>query len=516
MKEIGFLKTGSIESGFSVRLDSKISIETLRIGDFVAIEGELHDFFGIIEDLQIASSNEDVFFEPPENSIQASIIKGNFVYSEALVSPYLMMEKGTKRLTAVKTIPGHFSKVRKATGEDLKRIFEGESSSAFYVGTPLTMEEPVYIPLDKLCMRNNAIFGITGSGKTFLARIIFSGIVSKKISSLLIFDMHNEYGKFAKSEKGKLSGLSALFPSKVKVFDVSETNKDADDYITIPYKDITAGDIEMLSSILNFSEKSGETAHIIQRKKGTGWLGYVLSLEGTGEKELAQIAETLGVNASALSALIRHVSKIKSLGFVKDTDEESSIKKMLEYLKVGVSVVVQFSGKAASSRLAYFTVANVISRRIHEEFVDMSEEERKDKRVMIVIEEAHKLLSTESKEKNIFGVIAREMRKFNVTLFVIDQRPSEIDPEVLSQVGTRFVLQLMDEKDMNAVFQGVGGGSRLRKILRTLQPREALAFGYAVNMPIAIRIREYGEEFFKEVKEKKTKSFAEKAENDLY
>ncbi|MCD6427975.1 MAG: ATP-binding protein [Caldisericaceae bacterium] len=513
---IGFLKSGSLESGFIVRLSGDVNPETLRIGDFVVINGELYDYFGIIEDLVITSSSEDVFFDPPESEYEKEALKGTFIFSEALVSPYLMVEKGTGSVVSVKTIPQHFSPVKKALAEDFAKIFGENVENAFSVGTPLTMEEPIYISLKELSKRNNAIFGITGSGKTFLARIIFSGMIKQNVSSLLIFDMHNEYGRFAKSEdKKKIKGLKAIFDNKVKVFDVSKKNEDADEFITIPYKDIKAADVEMLSTILNFSDKSAETAFIIERKKGTGWLEYVLSLEGLGEKELAERAEEIGVNASALGALVRHLLKFKRLGFIKNTNEESSVRKILKYLKAGVSVVVQFSGNAASNPLAYFTVANVISRRIHDEFVNMSEEEREKSRVMIVIEEAHKLLSTESKEKNIFGTIAREMRKFNVTLFIVDQRPSEIDADVLSQVGTRFVLQLMDEKDMNAVFQGVGGGAKLKKILRTLQPREALVFGYAVRMPIAVRVREYGEEFFKEMEEG-SKIPTDEAEEDLF
>ncbi len=512
---IGFLKAGSLEGGFVVRIRGNVNTETLRIGDFVVIEGNLYDYFGIIEDLVITSSSEDVFFDPPETEYQIEALKGTLIFSEAVVSPYLMVEKGTGSVMSVKTIPRHFSEVKRASGADLAKIFGKNSEKAFSIGTPLTMEDPVYISLKKLSERNNAIFGITGSGKTFLARIVFSGMIKQNVSSLLIFDMHNEYGRFAKSEKGNINGLKALFPSRVKVFDVSKKNKDADEFITIPYKDIKAADVEMLSTILNFSDKSAETAFIIERRKGTGWLEYVLSLEGISEKELAERAEEIGVNPSALGALVRHLLKFKRLGFIKNTNEESSVKKILKYLKAGISVVVQFSGDAASSPLAYFTVANVISRRIHDEFVNMNEKEREKSRVMIVIEEAHKLLSTESKEKNIFGTIAREMRKFNVTLFIVDQRPSEIDAEVLSQVGTRFVLQLMDEKDMNAVFQGVGGGTKLKKILRTLQPREALLFGYALPMPIAVRVREYGKEFFEEMNSG-PKIPPDEAEKDLF
>ena len=428
-----------------------------------------------------------------------------------------MVERSTNKIYTVKTIPEHFSEARKANAEDLEKIFMSNTDKPFYVGSPLTMDEQkIFVDLEKLCKRNNAIFGITGSGKTFLGRIVFSGIIKEKVASLLIFDMHNEYGRYAKSERNRrIQSLKSLFPSKVKVFDVSTKNTDADDYITIPFKDVTPGDVATIARILNFSDKSEETAYIIWRHEGTNWLRYTLSLRNLTEKELAEKAERLGVNSAALSALIRHLSRLNSLDFLKDVDEEGSIEQILQNLRNGISVVVQFSGKAANNMLAYFTVANIITRRIHDRYASLQEGQREKSRIMIVIEEAHKFLSTDLKEQNVFGTIAREMRKFNVTLFIIDQRPSEIDPEVLSQVGTRFVMQLMDERDMDAVFQGAGGGSKLKKILRSLQPQESLLFGYALPMPVAMRVRTYGEDFFSEVKEKQKRRAIDEA-NDLY
>ncbi|MGC9125333.1 MAG: ATP-binding protein, partial [Caldisericaceae bacterium] len=332
-----------------------------------------------------------------------------------------------------------------------------------------------------------------------LAKIVFSGIIKNDVASLLIFDMHNEYGRSSRNEEGAPSqSLKSFFGEKVKVFDVAN-NQDADDLITIPYKDIDPEDVALVSEILHFSEKSEETAILVRRQKGNNWLKFIFSLQGKSDEEIGKISESIGVNAAALSALIRHTTRLSELDFLTQSDEESSISRILKYLRSGTSVVVQFSGKHKNNPLVYFLVANIITRRIHSEFEKMTDDERKNIRAMIVIEEAHKFLSTSLKERNIFGIIAREMRKFNVTIFVIDQRPSEIDPEVLSQVGTRFVLQLMEEGDVDAVFQGVGGGSRLKRILRSLQPREALLFGFAVQMPVAMKVRVFGKEFIDEI-----------------
>ena len=112
---------------------------------------------------------------------------------------------------------------------------------------------------------------------------------------------------------------------------------------------------------------------------------------------------------------------------------------------------------------------------------------------MIVIEEAHKFLSPSIASQTIFGTIARELRKFNVTLMVIDQRPSAIDSEVMSQIGTRLTCLLDNDRDVEAVLSGTPGSRELRAVLSRLESKQqALIFGHALPMPVVIRTRDYG------------------------
>ena len=98
------------------------------------------------------------------------------------------------------------------------------------------------------------------------------------------------------------------------------------------------------------------------------------------------------------------------------------------------------------------------------------------------------------------GTIARELRKYNVTLLIVDQRPSGIDPEVMSQVGTRVTALLDDEADIRAVFMGVSGASELRQVLARLDTRQqALILGHAVPMPVVVQTRTYGPGLYAEV-----------------
>jgi uncharacterized protein len=100
----------------------------------------------------------------------------------------------------------------------------------------------------------------------------------------------------------------------------------------------------------------------------------------------------------------------------------------------------------------------------------------------------------------IFGTIAREMRKYFVTLLVIDQRPSGIDREIMSQIGTRITALINDEKDIDAIFTGVSGGQGLRAVLAKLDSKQqALVLGHAVPMPVVVRTRPYDQKFYEEI-----------------
>jgi len=143
-------------------------------------------------------------------------------------------------------------------------------------------------------------------------------------------------------------------------------------------------------------------------------------------------------------------------------------------------------------------VANLLTRRIYDRYREMvdiatSADTKKPDQLVITIEEAHRFLSPEISSQTIFGKIAREMRKYNVTMLVIDQRPSGIDEEVMSQLGTKITCLLDNEKDVDTVLTGVSGKSELKAVLSKLESKQqALIFGHALPMPVVVKVREYG------------------------
>ena len=124
----------------------------------------------------------------------------------------------------VKTIPPHFAPVLEATKQDIALIFGDErdpSKRYFTIGNPLDMDAPVCLDLDRLTERSNGIFGKTGTGKTFLTRLVLAGLIHHDKAVNIIFDMHSEYGLQARKEDNHESfvkGLKTLFPEKVVIF----------------------------------------------------------------------------------------------------------------------------------------------------------------------------------------------------------------------------------------------------------------------------------------------------------
>jgi len=153
----------------------------------------------------------------------------------------------------------------------------------------------------------------------------------------------------------------------------------------------------------------------------------------------------------------------------------------------------------------YMLVANMLARRIYQRYqekteVAMAGQVTPPTPLVITIEEAHKFLNHEIANQTIFGEIAREMRKYNVTLLVIDQRPSAIDEEIMSQLGTKITCLLDNERDIDSVLAGVSGKNDLKTVLARLAPKQqALIFGHAVPMPVAsdraigVRLKSYEE-----------------------
>src|SRR5258708_37776113 len=116
----------------------------------------------------------------------------------------------------VKPIPSHFMPVEIAEASDINDVFGNEDATHFNIGSPLELEQTqVNLNLRRLVERSSGVFGKSGTGKSFLTRIILSGVIKRDMVGNLIFDMHNDYGWEMQDQRGPQNkGLRQLFPPK--------------------------------------------------------------------------------------------------------------------------------------------------------------------------------------------------------------------------------------------------------------------------------------------------------------
>lgn len=516
---LGIVSGGALSKGLSIKLDRGAVVEGMAVGRYVVVHGQTgRRFFSIITDVALDSTNPAIEKTPPDTSdpFLAQVYQGTSAFGRLEVSPMLVLDEGADEPKPVKTVPAHFSPVYEATEEDVNRVFGAADERHFYVGTPLDMENVrVCLNLDRLVERSSGVFGKSGTGKTFLSRTLLAGIIRHNVAVNLIFDMHNEYGWESEGEgRYRVKGLRQLFPASVSVMTLDRESSDRrgskwDYEIQIGYDQIEPEDVDMLSSLMALSDVQVGALYELRRRLGPNWIARLLE-EGDdeaafeGSAALDVLVEEGKLAPGTLGAIQRKLGLFRRFGFLRPKVHEDVVGKIMDYLGRGMNVVLEF-GRYGSNLEAYILVANYLTRRIHQQYVQRKEaalgrQSEEPRPLVITIEEAHKFLDPAIARQTIFGTIARELRKYNVTLLIVDQRPSGIDGEVMSQIGTRVTALLDNEPDIQAVFTGVAGSVQLRQVLARLDTRQqALILGHAVPMPVVVQTRPYGPDLYAEV-----------------
>lgn len=528
--DLGVVVSGSLTRGVEVKIDASVLVEDVVVGRYVTIEGEKHRFFGMITDVSLETIDPSISIMPPDISdpFIAKVIAGTATYGKLRVLPMLTIGGDAASILEgpqpAKIVPAHFSGVKLASQRDVELVFGAEDERRFYVGTPLDMETKVCLDISEFVKRSNGVFGKSGTGKTFLTRLLLVGMLQKGAAASLVFDMHSEYGWEGRTERGyKVKGLKQLFPSKVAIFTLDEESSrrrrvSTDVVVRIGYNEIEPEDIELLRQTLNLTEASIQAVYQLARELGDRkWLETVLNLNDDDSK---QLISKLNIHDSTYRNLRRGLDNLRRFSFLVSRAPDNSVRRILEYLDRGINVILEFG--RFDDFAAYILVANLLSRRIYDKYRESAERELGGEvapahPLVITIEEAHRFLNPEVSSRTIFGRIAREMRKYNVTLLVIDQRPSGIDGEVMSQLGTKIICLLDDERDIDSVLTGAAGKNELKSVLSKLETKQqALIFGHAVPMSVVIKTREYGTaESYKELGFLEAAELKKKVEKDI-
>ena len=376
---------------------------------------------------------------------------------------------------------------------------------------------------DKFFQRHAAILGSTGSGKSWSVALILERAAALKSANLIVFDMHGEYSTLCEEENPIAQQYHIAGPG-----DLGGSNPNS---LFIPYWLLNRE--EMLALILDRSDDNAPnqaarfTEHVRTLKEQT--------LRSEGKKE---VLETFTVDSpipydidSLLSCLnydnvemvpkenasgtkqgpwygklSRFIGRLKAkiddrrCGFMFQPPEECNDYGWLENMLMKLFTVsenqrdikiIDFS-EVPSDVLPIIT--GVLARLLYNIQFWMDKEARHP--LTIVCDEAHLYLpvrdAAEAAEKRAleaFERIAKEGRKYGVSLLVVSQRPSDVSRTILSQCNNFLVLRLTNDQDQSVVKRLLPESMvGITDILPLLDLGEALLLGDSILLPTRIKL----------------------------
>ena len=375
---------------------------------------------------------------------------------------------------------------------------------------------------DKFFQRHAAILGSTGSGKSWSVALILERAAALKSANLIVFDMHGEYSTLCEGDKPIAQQYHIAGPG-----DLDGSNPNS---LFIPYWLLNRE--EMLALILDRSDDNAPnqaarfTEHVRTLKEQTlknegktevletftvdspipydiNSLLDELNKDDTGTKTGASGKEVKGDWNGRLTRFIgRLKAKIddRRCGFMFQPPEECNAYGWLENMLMKLFAVsesqrgikiIDFS-EVPSDVLPIIT--GVLARLLYNIQFWMDKDARHP--LTIVCDEAHLYLpvrdAAEAAEKRAleaFERIAKEGRKYGVSLLVVSQRPSDVSRTILSQCNNFLVLRLTNDQDQSVVKRLLPESMvGITDILPLLDLGEALLLGDSILLPTRIKL----------------------------
>lgn len=384
-----------------------------------------------------------------------------------------------------------------ADRHDLTRVYAPPALATVKVGT--LYQDPAVAArfrVDDLLSKHFLIAGATGSGKSCALTAILQRILDDyKHAHIVVLDVHNEY-------------LTA-FGDKAEAINLNNFNLP---FWLLNFQELTAAltssdeyrdaEIEILGEAVvnakrrysdNASQravrKTVEPAHMTVETPAPFRLSDVIAHidERLGKVDRAQATlpyRRLKTRIETMVADQRYNFMFGSLT-VQDTMSEI-LSRLFRVPSEGRPITVIDLSVVPPEILD--VVISVISRLAF----DLAVWSKGNLPTLLVCEEAHRYAPAgEHRQfaptRQALGRIAKEGRKYSISLALVTQRPSELDPTILSQCSTAIALRLSNERDQQVMRASTHEGLLdLLDFLPLLGDREAIVVGQGVSMPMRI------------------------------
>ena len=391
----------------------------------------------------------------------------------------------------VSVFPSIESSVFLATAEDLAQVYAPSGTASVPVGTIYQAESvPAYLRIDDLMGKHFSIVGTTGSGKSCAVATILRAVIDHNPSAhVMLLDPHNEYAH--------------AFAERAVVLN-------PDDGLRLPY---WLFNFEELAEIVLGSERSDlEQRKILaetvlaakQAQFSKNGLDKVGSVDTPVPYRMSDVLihldramgalnrpESLGA-FQTVQARITQLQNDSRYAFVFGhhlnlRDDMSEILSHLFRIPVDGKPITILDISAVPSEVLNVVVSLVC--RLTFDFAMWSEDAIP---ITIVCEEAHRYAPRDKElgfepAKRALSRIAKEGRKYGVSLCVVTQRPSDLAPSLLSECNTMFALRMTNHDDQDILRDALSEASHgLMNFLPALRNGEAIAVGEGVSMPMRI------------------------------
>jgi uncharacterized protein len=447
------------------------SSRPLSVGEYIIIDSQDGKILGLVEKSIISSDaltdvrNFDEAIESKEVAELNSRDK-NYKVKIGILGFLDRLQKGHVILPAVPPLPG--TTVLEATEEDLGTIFAPAGAEWIRIGTLLRNAGiEAKINVNKIVSRHIAILAMTGMGKSNLVSLVAKHVGSLN-GTLVIFDYHNDYENL----------------------DVSKIN-----YMTTKINPRLLP-ADKLAEVIELRENADKQQRVL-RESFTESVKQAKDFWTALEENVSSFGHTTKGYADSAGRVLDKIDDTKHrFSDILDPDCGNPVD-LIKEGRVNVLSVAELSERQANAALAYY-LQELLQQRKESVWEKKGKRSQKTHQrflapIFVIIEEAHVFIpkGEHTDTKYWASKVAREGRKFGIGLGIVSQRPRNIDPNVLSQMGSLAIMKIIQDDDQSQIASAAESLSKdLLSQLPSLNIGDAVLVGQWVNLPAIVHVDE--------------------------
>ena len=360
---------------------------------------------------------------------------------------------------------------------------------------------PAMVKIDEMLGKHFAILGTTGTGKSCTVALILRRILEKNPQAhILLLDVHREYAQ-------SFRGLSEIITPDNMALPFWLLNFDEAVEILVGQQANREADVEVLREIIPLAKARYMANQRRDKQAARGRDALIENNIGVDTPIPYRTSDLIGVLEeyigkldlrgelapykrlkARLEAVTRDPRYAFMFGSLTVQDNMAQVLARLFRIPVnGKPIAILELGGLPSE------IINVVVSVLARLAFDFGVWSAGKVPITFVCEEAHRYVPNDKTTgfeptKRAISRIAKEGRKYGVSLCIVTQRPAELDPTILSQCNTVFSMRLTNERDQEILKAGISdAAASLLEFMPTMGAGEAITFGEGVALPTRIK-----------------------------